>query len=46
MTAHIECTRCGGAHALSQCPWPAGLVEAIQAAEVDLLLYGTAITQV
>lgn len=44
--AYVECTRCGGAHSLSQCPWPAGLLEATLAAQVDLLVYGTSIMQV
>lgn len=46
MTTHVECTRCGGAHPLSQCPWPAGLLDAVQAAQVDLLVCGTAFTQI
>lgn len=44
--AYIVCTRCAGAHSLSQCPWPAGMVEAVLAANVDMLVYGTAVTQV
>jgi hypothetical protein len=43
--AYVECTRCGGAHALSQCPWPDGLIEA-EAAAVDMLEFGTGIIQV
>lgn len=44
--AYVQCTRCSGNHSLSQCPWPAGLAEAVLAAQVDMLVCGTAVTQI
>lgn len=44
--AYVECTRCGGNHPLSQCPWPADLAEAVLAAQVDMLVCGMGITQI